>query len=247
MHNIALSRIRHLVQLAMVAVLGKWAFYGIFRCPFLVPFVNCQNCPVITCWGRLTAYFMGAWLLIPLSVLIAGRTFCGWLCPTGFVSQLLGKFSLFPLKLKKKYIRLGQIGMVLTVAAAAIIYFGYGNPRMMVPIRAGEFFGSLPFVFEHASWIWLFRTALIITLIVGSIIVANVWCRFFCPAGGIMEVVRRISPFGVFKTKACDGCNACRRVCGMGTRPGEANCINCGDCLHVCHKQAIYAGKRGRK
>ncbi|HAK72435.1 MAG TPA: 4Fe-4S ferredoxin, partial [Sporomusaceae bacterium] len=24
----------------MLAVLGQWAYYGVFRCPFLVPFVN---------------------------------------------------------------------------------------------------------------------------------------------------------------------------------------------------------------
>ena len=42
--------IRRIVQLIMVGGLGKWAFYGIFRCPFLVPFVNCQVALFLLAW-----------------------------------------------------------------------------------------------------------------------------------------------------------------------------------------------------
>ena len=53
---------RRFSQLAMLVLLGQWSFYGIFRCPFLVPYVSCQNCPVITCHGRILSTFWGFWL-----------------------------------------------------------------------------------------------------------------------------------------------------------------------------------------
>lgn len=241
---LALPVIRRIIQILMVGGMGKWAFYGIFRCPFLVPFVNCQNCPVLTCWGRLTAYFYTAWLIIPISAILIGRTFCGWICPVGFVNQLLGKFSLFKMRQHKRIFRLGQLGMVCMIITCAYIYFILDNPRMMIPIRTGEFFNSIYLIFQHASPYWMIRTVLIIAFIVGSLLVANAWCRFICPAGGLFEIVKKISLFGIRKSSACDGCNACSRVCEMGTRPGEMNCNNCGNCLNVCHKNAIYWGKK---
>src|SRR5512138_3848353 len=74
---------RRIAQTMSLAILGQWSFYGIFRCPFLVPYVSCQNCPVITCHGRLFTMFWGFWLLLPVSVLLVGRAFCGWACPGG--------------------------------------------------------------------------------------------------------------------------------------------------------------------
>lgn len=239
-----LPKIRHLVQLAALGILGKWAFYGIFRCPFLVPFVNCRNCPIVTCWGRLTAYFFGAWLLIPLLTIIAGRAFCSWLCPVGSVNQLLGKLAILKLRIYDKRLRFAQAGMLLLFFIAMYIVIDLGNPRMMVPIRVGEFILAVKQSFALAPWVWLVRSCFIIILILASLLIANLWCRFFCPAGGIMEVVKRISLFGIRKTNACNGCNACTKICSMGTRPEEMNCTNCGDCLHTCPQHAIYWGRK---
>ena len=243
--SFVLPKIRKLVQLAMLAVYGKWAFYGIFRCPFLVPFVNCESCPVITCWGRYTAYFFGFWLLLPLSAILVGRAFCGWICPTGFINQLLGKVAPFKLRVQKPILKYAQIGMVISLALVAYIYIGLDNPRFMVPIRGGDFFNSIQLSFVHAFQPWLIRSFIVIGFIAASIIVANVWCRFVCPMGGFLELIRHISLFGVIKTKDCDNCNACLKKCEMGTRPGEMNCTNCGECLHTCHKDAIKFGQKG--
>lgn len=33
--------VRRFSQTLMLALIGQWSFYGIFRCPFLVPYVSC--------------------------------------------------------------------------------------------------------------------------------------------------------------------------------------------------------------
>ena len=239
-----IPRTRRVTQLAMLAVLGNWGYYGIFRCPFLVPFVNCQSCPVITCWGRITSYFWGFWLLLPLSVFFVGRAFCGWFCPGGFINQMIGKGSVFKLRVGNRLTRLAPIGLVIGIVIVMVLLLGAHNPRSMVPIRIGEFWGSLRLSFEHASTFWLIRTFAVIGLMAAGLIVANLWCRFVCPTGGVLELFKGMALFRMFKTSACNNCDACRRVCEMGTRPDELNCTNCGDCLKSCPVDAIKFGRK---
>lgn len=235
-----LTWLRRALQTAMLAVLGQWAFYGIFRCPFPVPFVDCRVCPVITCWGRLTSLFWGFWLLLPLSVILFGRAFCGWLCPGGLVNQIIGKLSLFKVRNRSRYSVIAAWGLAL----ALILWLGLGNPRWMVPIRVGEFWSSVRLSLEHATPFWLARTFVVLGLVAAGFLVANLWCRFACPTGGMLELLKRFSLFRVFKTGACNDCDDCLKVCEMGTRPDEVNCTNCADCVGSCPVDAIKVGRK---
>jgi ferredoxin-type protein NapH len=239
-----LTWVRRLTQTGMLAVLGQWSFYGIFRCPFPVPFVDCQTCPVITCWGRVTTLFWGFWLLLPLSALVFGRSFCGWLCPGGLVNQLIGKASIAKMRIRNHFTKIAFWGLLLGLAVSLLLWLGIDNPRWMVPIRVGEFWGSIRLSFQHATGFWLTRTFVVLGFVVAGFAVANLWCRFACPTGGLLELIKRISLFRIFKTKACNDCNACLKVCEMGSRPDEVNCTNCGDCLKSCPVDAIKLGRR---
>jgi len=241
--NFILPRVRHLVQLAMIGIIGKWSFYGIFRCPFMVPFINCQTCPVITCWGRLTTYFWSVWLIIPLLTIFLGRAFCSWICPVGSVNQLLGKFAAWKLRIPAAWLRWSAWGKLIALAVALYLFFALDNYRALPPIRTGEFLSSIMLNFQNATLPWIVRSSVVICLILFSLVIANFWCRFGCPMGGVLEIFRKFSIFKVYKTFACDNCNACLRKCEMGTRPAEANCTNCGDCLNTCHKDAIKFGR----
>lgn len=238
-----LPKIRRFTQLAMLAVLGQWSFYGIFRCPFLVPFVDCQICPVITCWGRITSYFWGFWLFLPLSVILVGRAFCGWLCPGGFVNQMIGKISFSKMRVRNRLLKLAPVGMAIGLVVILILWIGIHNPRSMVPIRVGEFWNSISLSFEHASLSWLIRTFVVLGLVAAGLFLSNLWCRFVCPTGGMLEFFKGMALFRVFKTSACNDCDACLRICEMGTRPDETNCTNCGECLKICPVDAIKFGQ----
>lgn len=239
-----LKAMRRITQVAMLGVIGQWSFYGIFRCPFPVPYVSCQNCPVITCHGRIFTLFWGFWLLLPLSALLFGRAFCGWMCPGGLVNQVFGKLAPLKLRVRNTLTRLLSMGpyagLIVTVAA----FFCLGQPRANIPIRLGSFFESVYLTFEHSGMLWLVRSFIVLGILLLGVLVANAWCRFACPTGGLLESVKRMALFRFFKTDECNDCEACRRVCEMGTRPEEANCTNCGDCLDICPQDAIRFGKR---
>ena len=239
-----LTWIRRVTQFGMLGVLGQWSFYGIFRCPFIVPFVTCQTCPVITCWGRITSLFWGFWLALLLSVLLFGRAFCGWACPGGLVNQLIGKLSILKLRTRNLFTHVAPIWFVVSMVVVLDFWIVHHNPRLMIPIRIGEFWKSISLSFEHASFSWLLRTFIVLGLAAGGFIIANLWCRFVCPTGGLLEVAKRISLFRFYKTSACNDCNKCLKICEMGSRPDEFNCTNCGDCLKSCPVNAIKFGRR---
>ena len=233
---------RRATQAAGIAILGQWSFYGIFRCPFIVPYVSCQNCPVITCHGRLLTLFWGFWLLLPLSVLIFGRAFCGWACPGGLVNQLLGLAAPLKLRLRNAVTRIASYFAYFGLAIVLYFWLLWGQPREAVPIRIGGFFSSVALTFEHANWIWLIRTGVILGLLLSGLFIANLWCRFACPTGGLLEFLKRCSLLKIYKTEACNDCDKCLKICEMGTRPAESNCTNCCDCLSACPQDAIKIG-----
>jgi len=235
---------RRLSQVVMLTILGQWSFYGIFRCPFSVPFVHCASCPVIPCWGRITALFWGFWLFLPLSVLLFGRSFCSWICPGGLVNQLVGKISLYKVRARNAFNRIAPWGLLLGTVAAIFQLIVLNNPRWNIPMRTtGGFWESVALTFQHANVSWLVRTFAVLFFVIAGLGISNFWCRYICPTGGILELLKRLSWFKIYKTGECNDCGKCLGVCEMGTRPNEANCTNCGDCLNSCPVDAIKIGK----
>lgn len=238
-----LTLFRRISQLGFLAAIGQWSLYGILRCPFATPFVSCPSCPVLTCWGRIFSLFWGFWLLLPVSVLLFGRSFCGWACPGGFVNQMIGKISILKGRSGGLFNKIGTFGVYIGLGVALYLWLGLHNPKWAIPIRVGPFFNSIKLTFTHADNLWLIRTFTVLGIMASGLLVSNMWCRYACPTGGALEIFKRLSLFSVYKTDKCNDCNLCRKNCAMGTRPAEANCTNCGDCTKLCPKDAIKIGR----
>jgi polyferredoxin len=237
MKDLIENRIRRLVQLASLYFIGEFSFYGIFRCPFAVPYVSCGNCPVIQCPGR--SLWMWVWILIGLSGLLFGRVFCAYACPGYLVSEFISHVSLTRDRVKVAVKRF--LFLVRYVILASCLYFVFVriNPRWAVPIRTGEFFKSVALTFEHADHLWIARTVIVLSIVALGIVVPMVWCRFVCPTGGALELLSRISLFRYGMSHACTDCGQCAKRCPMETRPDETGCTNCGDCVPSCAPKAI--------
>ena len=229
---------RRVVQTGSLALLGEWSFYGIFRCPYAVPYIGCGNCPVVQCPGR--SLWMWSWILIIISALFMGRVFCGWVCPGGFVADILGTVSVIRNKISLGFVRFLGYGKYIVLAASLYWFFILNNPRWAVPIRTGEFFKSVGLTFEHAQPIWIYKTIAVLALFSSGIVVSHFWCRFFCPTGGALELFRKVALFRFEMDDNCNDCGQCNKICGPETKPQQDNCTNCGDCYDVCKPEAIY-------
>ena len=138
------------VLIASTLFIGEWGLYGAFRCPFVVPFVSCQNCPVITCPGQVSRMFWGFWGIWLAVAVFFGRAFCGWLCPGNFVNRVLAlnpfKFGPNPVGVKNY-----RWAKYLMLAAGLLVWFAMGQPRVNVPLRVGEFWPSVMLTISPAT------------------------------------------------------------------------------------------------
>jgi len=100
---------RRLSQIIFLVILGEYSFYGIFRCPFAVPYTQCGSCPVIQCPGK--KLWAGFWVLLPITLLLFGRGFCSWACPGGLFSDIVSKISLFKRKIKGNAEKISNYGV----------------------------------------------------------------------------------------------------------------------------------------
>lgn len=181
--------------------------------------------------------------------LVAGRAFCGWMCPLGAVQEGLahlarrlggekrhipGKRSKtrFPTRLPRQADRLLRwvkylILILVFVASVFTIYpplFGF------CPVRA-------VFSFKlNTGLLW----SVLITFIVTSLLVERVWCKYVCPLGAALVIFNKVSPVNIVSDAShCNHCGRCDIECAMEIKdvPDDlrnAECIRCLECLDTC-------------
>lgn len=226
------------------------------------PGLNCYSCPgaALACplgalqdsmaqsGERAAYYIVGILALLGISL---ARTICGFLCPFGLVQDLLYKVKTPKLKKRKATRVLSYFKYVLLavlVIAVPVLYHGIpafckyvcpaGTLGGAIGLLANEnnesFFSMLGYLF---SW----KFAVLVCVIVGSIFVYRLFCRFICPLGAIYGFFNRFALIGVkLDDKKCIDCGACIRACKMDiAHVGDHECINCGECIPVCPTKAI--------
>jgi len=173
------------------------------------------------------------------------KAFCGWLCPVGTVSEYLWKLGCFifrrnfplprwadlPLR-SVKYLLLGFFGyVVLTLSTAGIAEF-LGSPYIaVVDVRMLNFFRYLDGT----------AAIVVIGLVVGSIFVQNLWCRYLCPYGAFLGMVALFSPTRIARNPdGCIDCAKCAKACPVLlpvdklVQIRSAECTACLECVAVC-------------
>ncbi len=240
---------------------GKWK-------QFCNPGLNCYSCPAagFACpIGALQAVngsrqfsfsFYVAGLLLAFGVLL-GRAVCGWLCPFGLLQELIHKIPSPKRKLKKRFLYIKYVVLVVFVLILPIAvtdYMGMGKPAFCQYIcPAGTLEGGLSLLAAHeslrkavGSLFSLKMTILILTLI-GCVFFYRFFCRTLCPLGAIYGLFNKISIVHLEVDRhRCVGCGKCKDVCGMEVNPVQtpnaAECIRCGACVDVCPADALYLG-----
>ena len=230
-----------------------------------IPGLNCYSCPgaVGACpLGSLqgsfsadksTFFYVGGILL--LYCIIFGRFICGWLCPFGFIQELLYKIK--TPKLKK-----GPVTRVLSLFKYVVLVFFVVIVPLMYAFRdtplpafckyicpAGTIEGGLGLLsnelnesyFSMLGPLFTWKFALMISVVVASVFIFRMFCRFICPLGALYGLFNRISLFGVkVEAKKCTNCGLCVKHCKMDIkRVGDRECIACGECIDVCPVNAI--------
>ena len=234
-----------------------------------VPGLNCYSCPGAfgSCpIGSLQAvldsrnYKISLYVFGFLTVfgVLFGRLVCGWMCPFGLVQDLLYKIKT---KFKKKnlpghkYLRYVRfvllIVFVILLPSCVVDATGTGKPTFCEFIcPSGLLLGGIPLTilnegFRAAIGIrFIWKTAILLAVAVGSIFYFRPFCKYLCPLGAIYGCFNSVSTYRLeIDHDKCIKCGACQKACGMDIKtfetPNSMDCIRCGACISACPKEAI--------
>ncbi len=183
-----------------------------------------------------------------LSSFLLRKSFCGWICPVGTISEwlrtIIGAKKRFSLKIPRwvdiplrgvKYLLLGFfIYVIFTMPINAITGFIDSPYYKMSDVKMLQFFTQMSAL-----------TAVILTLlIVASIFSPLFWCRYFCPYGALLGLLAMVGPTRIVRNKThCIQCGECRRGCpaqlpvDQKQRIRSPECWGCMQCVGVCPKE----------
>ena len=195
--------------------------------------------------------------VLALAVLLR-KSFCAWICPVGFVSDLLAAVGrkLFhrnfrpwrwldvPLR-ALKYLLMGFfLYSILTMGQVGLRFFLDSPYNRVADVKMGLFFAR----------IGIAGATVLAVLAVGSVFVQGLWCRYLCPYGALLGLFSWMSPVRVKRNPtSCIDCKLCDKACmarlPVSTSSAVLNveCTGCLDCVAVCPVKdalALQAGPR---
>lgn len=234
-----------------------------------VPGLNCYSCPAAigACpIGSLQAslsggykkpafpfYVLGFLMLFGLTL---GRWICGWLCPFGWVQDLVyripffKKIRTFPYERFLRWLKYAVLGVLVIGLPLLSAFKGVLVPwfcKLVCP--AGTLFGGIPLaITKYGSQIGFYfwwKIGVLAALLLLSLLISRPFCRYLCPLGAIYGMFNRIALVHLdYASEKCVDCGKCETVCPMGIDPkaqfNSAECIRCGRCARSCPVDALH-------
>ncbi|MFI3213588.1 MAG: 4Fe-4S binding protein [Eubacteriales bacterium] len=271
---------RHMVQVIVTAVTNGYVlgftkgkiYQGDLK-RICVPGLNCYSCPgaLGSCpmgalqsmlggrGSKFSFYVVGFFLIFGA---FFGRFICGWLCPFGFLQDLLHKIP-FVNKVKNlpghtylkylKYVILLVFVIVLPIVVVDLV--GQGSPWFCKYIcPSGTLTGGWtltllnPSIRANVGILFTWKSAILILILILSIWCYRPFCQYICPLGAIYGF---FNPIALYRyeivEKDCIHCKKCEQVCPVSIpvykNPNSMECIRCGACKRECPTKAIVNQK----
>jgi polyferredoxin len=213
-----------------------------------LPIASLMNLKVLILTGVVPALHpAGMFLLISFLAMswLFRKSFCSWLCPVGTVSEYLWRLG------QHTFGRTFRLPRGLDIALRSLKYvllalFAYAVGSMSVAaIRA---FLEGPYgVVDDVKMLNFFRFMgltggiVVALLVLSSVFVQNVWCRYLCPYGALMGLAALASPLRIRRDPSiCIDCGKCAKACPSALAVDRlitirsAECTGCLMCVADC-------------
>ena len=232
-----------------------------------VPGLNCYSCPaasgacpigsfqaVVGSSKFSFSYYITGFLIL-LGVLL-GRFICGFLCPFGWLQELLHKIPTKKLSTKKlkplTYLKYVILAVTVVLLPAIIVNdVGISDPffcKYLCP--QGVLEGAIPLSAVNAGIraalgsLFTRKLTVLLAVVVLSVLFFRPFCKWICPLGAFYALLNKVSLFQMKVDKnKCVSCGKCARVCKMDVdvtkTPNHTECIRCGMCISTCPTDAV--------
>lgn len=178
------------------------------------------------------------WIATLGTTVVWGRLYCGRLCAFGALTQLMDtvvpnrwQFKIPPaVERNSFYFKYALLAFVIAyyLVTEDILVSRYVEPFWM--------FGALAnfTAFTSVPGAWLLW-GMLAALLVASIVVRNLYCRFVCPVGTFLGIISSVTTiFRIKRWSECRTCTICECACEWGAIQGpriiRSECVRCDDC-----------------
>ena len=187
--------------------------------------------------------------IIAVSI-VFGKSFCSWMCPVGFISELVGDFGeKIYKKLFKKRIKLPKyIDYPLrSIKYLLLFFFVYSIFFSMTELALKSFLDSSYNIIADVKMYYFFadisRFSIIViaSLFFLSIFIRNFWCRYLCPYGALLGISSLFSATKIKRNSdTCIDCSLCNKACPSFIKVDKVKtvfsdeCSSCLSCVDAC-------------
>ncbi len=192
--------------------------------------------------GPLNLSLMLAMLAL---VLIVKKSFCGWACPIGFLSELLGRLGGVTWKKRPRINR--KIDSALKFIRYPVLifalYFTYKTGELV--LRGYDPFYLIFSGFGHGS-AGLISILVTGVIVVGVFVIPMAFCRYLCPMGAIFDPFSRLGLVKITRdNSSCTSCGKCSQACIHDIPVHQhqvirhKDCTNCLECMDSCKEKDV--------
>lgn len=223
------------------------------------PVLSCHSCVLawfacpIGVFVHFSSYQTFPFLALGMVFVIGalfGRLLCGWVCPFGFLQDMLYKIP-GPKFEMPKWTR--NIKYVLLVGTVFITPLLLGEDTMYSFCRlcpASALQVTIPNIITGGtstiSTFTVLKLLVLTAVLVLAMMSSRSFCQMLCPIGALLAPLNHFSFWSVKPpTHHCGGCHRCDDVCPTNVEPSiliekelspsrKADCVVCHDCQPVC-------------
>ena len=162
-----------------------------------------------------------------VSTVLWGRLYCGRICAFGALTQLMDRVLPARLRIEPPaWLDRRLVYLKYVVLGVAVLYF----------LSSGD-----TLVYRYIEPFWMFTLsgdtvmwALLTTLLLATVFVRNVYCRYLCSVGAGLGLLSNLTVFRIKRWGECDTCKLCEKTCEWGAIDGPkilmSECVRCDDC-----------------
>jgi polyferredoxin len=203
-------------------------------------------------WDRIHPAAMVIFGWAVLVSFLFRKSFCGWFCPIGTISEWLWRTG------RKLFGRNFRPPLWIDLPLRALKYILLGFFLWVISTMGRDqisaFMNSAYYKLSDAKMLLFFTrismlaAVVLLGLAILSMFIENFWCRYLCPYGALLGLFAIAGPTRIHRSeKSCVQCKACDRACpsrllvSKKLTVNSPECVGCMACIAACPKNDTLA------